>query len=88
VVASIDEVPMSPRTLAISILILSTGVLLAAVMLAMPSPDTERSLLEAQPESAFTAETLDHPATGSCAETAPQQEVAGAWPDTAWITRC
>ena len=66
---------------------LSTGLLLAVLMLAMPSADSEQSMVREPPES-VTGEMPGLSSAEPCEDAAPQTEVADIPPDTAWITRC
>ena len=66
---------------------LSTCLLLAVVILAMLSAESEQSMVQEPPE--FIAGKMPGPSTSEpCEETAPQTEVAEVPPETVWISPC
>ncbi len=78
---------MSSRAVVVSVLMLSTGLLLAVVILAMLSAASDQSMVQEPPES-FTGE-MPGSATGeACDETTPQTRVADVPPETSWISQC
>ena len=81
---------MSPRTVAVSVLMLSTGLLLAVMMvamLAMLSAESEPSMVQEPPES-FTGE-MPGLATGeACDETTPGTRVLHFPPEKVRISEC
>ena len=77
---------MSPRALVVSILTLATCLLLAVVMLAMLSAESDRSVIEPPLES-FTAEMPGSPSAEPCEETVPRTQIVEI-PEMAWISQC
>jgi hypothetical protein len=78
---------MSPRTLAASVLTLSSGLLLAVVMLATLSAEIDQSMVEEPPES-FAGEMPGFSRAEPCEGTAPWTQFAQAPPEAAWLPQC
>lgn len=78
---------MSLRTVAVSVLMLSTGLLLVVVMLAMLSAESERSMVQEPPES-FAGERPGFATGAACDETTPGTGVVHFPPEKARISEC
>jgi hypothetical protein len=78
---------MPPRTLAVSVLMLSVCLLLAVVILATLSAQSEQPMVRKPPET-VAGEPPGLSSAEPCEETAPRTEVADVPPDTAGITQC
>jgi hypothetical protein len=68
---------MSPRALVASVLLLSAGLMLAFVMLATLSAESDQSMIQ-QPSESLAGKTRESPTAGPCEETMSETEVAEA----------
>ncbi len=78
---------MSPRSHVVSILMMATCLLLAVVMLAMLSVESDQAMLQEPPEF-FAREMPRSPTAEPCQEPAPQIQLAEIPPGMAWIPQC
>jgi len=78
---------MSPRALVASVLLLSAGLMLAFVMLATLSAESDQSMIQQPPES-LAGKTRESLTAGPCEETMPETEVAEVPPEAPWVSRC
>ena len=78
---------MSSRAPVVSILMMATCLLLAVVMLAMLSVESDQSMLQEPPEF-FAREMPRSPTAEPCEEPAPQTPFAEVPRGTAWTPQC
>ncbi len=78
---------MSPRSFGLAVLTLSICLLLAVVLLAMLSAESDQSTIQA-PHEFSSGETLGPSTAESCGETTPHTWVTDLPSETALISRC